>query len=150
MVDADDAAEVEEEGNTTSGFLAENAEEAVGNCGCRLLGFVIDVVPEEERPVERKAVTNVCDVENANTMDSDAIRSIDFVVGKNIIIVCKLFLCFFFILYYYYFIFLLQLRSYHSRASQLAFVSRRCRRPRSSGPFSMRGSVAVVVVNYYY
>ena len=70
--------------------MEEKAEDAVGNCGCRLLGFVGDtVVPEEDRPVERKAVTNVIqrDVENANTTDSDAIRSIEFVVGKNIIIV---------------------------------------------------------------
>ena len=55
VVEADDAAAVEEEGTAE-----ENAEEAVGNCGCRLLGFVGDtVVPDEDRPVERKAVTNV-------------------------------------------------------------------------------------------
>ena len=84
MVEAD-AAAVEEEGNAE-----EKVEDAVGNCWCRLLGFVGDTgVPGEERPVDRKAVTNekYRDVENANTTDSDAIRSIDFVVGKNIIIV---------------------------------------------------------------
>ena len=64
VVEADEDAAVEEEGKTILGFLAETAEEkaeeAVGNCGCRLLGFVGDtVVPDEDRPVERKAVTNV-------------------------------------------------------------------------------------------
>ena len=52
--------------------------------------------------------------------------------------------CFFFFIIIYYV--LLHLRCYHSRASQLAFVFV-FRRRRSSGSVSMRGSVAVVVVN---
>ena len=98
MVEADEDAEVE--GKATIGCLAKNVKDDVGNCWCRLLCFVGDtVVPEEKRPVERKAVTNVCDNENANTTESNAIRSIDFVVGKNIIIVCWnfFFLIFFFV-----------------------------------------------------
>ena len=108
MVEADDEATVEEEGNATLGCLNETAEEkaedTVGNCGCRLLGFVGDtaVPKEEERPVDRKAVTNekYRDNENTNTTDSCAISRIDFVVGKNIIIVClnSFFLFFFFII----------------------------------------------------